>query len=91
MAKRETLQIVDKFDSEKIICDYIRETGTDESFFINSVGEVVRRFALWKEVLPRVTPYFAIKSNYHPTIVGTLAAMGELSLSYLLVGPTATK
>lgn len=78
MAQRETVKIVEKFDADQLIRDHIEATGTDESFFIADVGDVVRKFILWYDLMPRIDPDFAYKCNNHPVVVGTLAALGKL-------------
>ncbi|KAG5667924.1 hypothetical protein PVAND_015889 [Polypedilum vanderplanki] len=73
---KETVQIIDKFDLFQLVHDRIKEIGIDESFFITDVGDVVKKFILWKELFPRIEPDFAIKSNNLPVIASTLAALG---------------
>lgn len=77
MSKREIVKVVEKFDLEKLIRDHIETTGTDESFFIADVGDVIRKFILWNDLMPRIDPDFAFKCNNHPAVVGTLAALGK--------------
>lgn len=77
MSQRETVKIVEKFDLIQLIRDHIKKTGTDESFFIVDVGDVVRKFVLWYELMPRVDPDFAYKCNNHPSVAGTLAVLGD--------------
>jgi diaminopimelate decarboxylase len=74
--QREIVKVVEKFDANELISEHISRNGTDESFFIVDVGDVIRKFILWYELLPRVDPDFAFKCNNHPTVVGTLAALG---------------
>jgi ornithine decarboxylase len=76
MAPRETVKVVEKFNLDQLIREHIKKTGTDESFFIVDVGEVIRKFILWYELMPNVDPDFAFKCNNHPTVAGTLGALG---------------
>lgn len=76
MVQRETVQIVEEVKTDELINEHIEKTGTDESFFINDVGDVVRKFILWNDLMPRISPFFAFKCNNHPTVAGTLAALG---------------
>lgn len=78
MATRESVKVVEKFDLDQLIHEHIAESGTDESFFIADIGDIVRKFILWYELLPRIDPDFAYKCNNHPSVVGTLAALGEV-------------
>lgn len=79
MADRVTVKVIEKFDLDQIVKDHIAATGTDESFFIADVGDIVRKFVLWNKLMPRVDPDFAFKCNNHISVVGTLAALGMLS------------
>jgi diaminopimelate decarboxylase len=77
MSEQKTnLQKIEKFDSNQIISEHIAKTGTDESFFIVNVDEVINRFILWNKLMPRVKPFYAVKCNNHPAILSTLAALG---------------
>lgn len=40
-------------------------------------GDVVCKFMLWNELIPRVHPHFAFKCNNHASVAETLAALGE--------------
>lgn len=77
MEQQIKLSLVETFDLNKLIGDHIMNTGTDESFWIVDVGDVIRKYILWYDLLPRVDPDFAIKSCNHPSIAGTLAALGS--------------
>ncbi|CRL08703.1 CLUMA_CG021237, isoform A [Clunio marinus] len=76
MAHREILKVIEKFELDKLIHEHIKKTGTDESFFIVNVGDIVEKFILWYDLMPRVDPDYAFKCNNHPFVVGTLAALG---------------
>lgn len=82
MAPRENVKVVEKFDLEKLIRDHIKETGTDESFFIADVGDIVQKFILWNNLMPRIEPFFAFKCNNLPPVVGTLAALGKIKKNH---------
>lgn len=73
------MKLVDKFDADRHALDIIASTGTDESFFVSNVGDVVQKFKLWQKLMPRIQPDYAFKSNNHVSIAGTLAMLGEIS------------
>ncbi len=50
--------------------------GNDNSFYILDVQDVRLKLEKWNELIPRVTPYYAIKCNDEPVIVNTLAELG---------------
>jgi hypothetical protein len=77
MSLRETVKVVEKFDLNQLIHNHIEKSGTDESFFIVDVGDVIRKFILWCDLFPRIDPDFAFKCNNHPSVAGTLAALGD--------------
>lgn len=77
MAARDTVKVVEKFDLYKIIHDHIKKSGTDESFFIADVGDVVRKFILWNDLMPRIDADFAYKCNNRSVVAGTMAVLGK--------------
>ncbi|SCU77602.1 LAMI_0A01706g1_1 [Lachancea mirantina] len=52
------------------------EAGDENSFFLCDIGEVHRLWAQWKQRLPRVQPFYAVKSNPNNRILTTLAELG---------------
>ncbi|KAJ2974315.1 hypothetical protein NQ176_g6123 [Zarea fungicola] len=52
------------------------EPGEEDSFFVADLGEVYRQHMRWKKNLPRVRPFFAVKSNPDSMVLGLLAALG---------------
>lgn len=74
---RESLKIIELFDADQLALDHIESTDTDDSFFISNVGDVVQKFLLWKELMPRVDIAYAMKANSHVSVAGTLAALGR--------------
>ncbi|SCU90133.1 LAME_0E07206g1_1 [Lachancea meyersii CBS 8951] len=52
------------------------EAGDENSFFVCDLGEVQRLHAYWRAKLPRVHPFYAVKSNPNPKVLQLLAQMG---------------
>jgi len=48
----------------------------DKSTFIIDIGKLVRTFNVWNELLPSVTPYYAVKCNSDTVLLKVLAAKG---------------
>lgn len=48
----------------------------DTTFYVYNLGEVYRLFYTWRTVLPRVTPFYAVKCNPDPGILSMLYALG---------------
>ncbi|CAN8020488.1 unnamed protein product, partial [Ixodes persulcatus] len=50
--------------------------ATDDAFFICDVRNLKCKVDLWRQELPRVTPYFAVKCNSDPVVLRTLNSQG---------------
>lgn len=50
--------------------------GLDDAFFIGDLGDVVNKFVKWKQLLPRVQPFYAVKCNNDDQVVKLLANLG---------------
>ncbi|KAG8070699.1 hypothetical protein GUJ93_ZPchr0006g43797 [Zizania palustris] len=46
------------------------------AFNVLDLGEVERLFAVWRRGLPGVRPYYAVKCNPNPALLGALAGLG---------------
>lgn len=55
----------------------IAESGLQEDpFYVLDLGDVVAKYKKWREVMPRVEPFYAVKCNDSPMMLRTLAALG---------------
>jgi ornithine decarboxylase len=59
-----------------IIQAMLERTQYDSGFFIVDLSTVIGQYELWVNLLPRVRPFYAVKSNPNPTIIKTLAILG---------------
>lgn len=50
--------------------------GSDDAFFVGDLGDIVRKFVKWKQLLPRVEPFYAVKCNQDEQVVQLLADLG---------------
>lgn len=48
----------------------------EEAFFIGDLGDIVTKYQVWKDTLPRVTPFYAVKCNDDYAVLKLLADMG---------------
>lgn len=48
----------------------------DDAFFIGDLGDVVQKYYLWRKLLPRVEPHYAVKCNDDPAVLAVLAQLG---------------
>jgi ornithine decarboxylase len=52
------------------------QPGDEDTFYVADLGEVYRQHMRWKQRLPRVKPFFAVKSNPDPQVMRLLAELG---------------
>lgn len=52
-------------------------TKFTSSFFVVNIGTVVDKYLLWKHSMPRVMPFYAVKSNPDEIICRTLHTLGS--------------
>lgn len=55
---------------------YRIEEGYKEAFFVVDVAVLRNRYSVWKKVLPKVAPYYAVKCNPDRVLLRTLADLG---------------
>ena len=56
--------------------EIIEGIESPDSFHIVDLSKLDERLLYWKRHLPSVVPYYAVKTNHDPMIVGTLAELG---------------
>jgi ornithine decarboxylase len=66
----ESLNIYD------IVNQHLEKNKGDESFVIVDLGDIIRQYNKWEELLPRIKPYYAIKCNPSPIIIELLNKLG---------------
>ncbi|KAJ3414863.1 hypothetical protein HDV05_005927 [Chytridiales sp. JEL 0842] len=54
----------------------INDLEGEDAFYVADLGEVTRMHMQWKEMLPRVEPFFAMKCNPDPYVIKTLVGLG---------------
>lgn len=83
--KKELAKIAKDFNIEKVDANFdmaelmrkkIIEQELEDPFYIIDVGVLKQKIYQWKELLPRVEPFYAIKCNPHPVLLRTLRAHG---------------
>jgi len=58
-----------------IINDIIENNGSEQPFYVVDLGEIVSAVARWRELLPMVTPYYAVKCNPNHVMLEALASL----------------
>ncbi|KAL1471811.1 hypothetical protein MTO96_023468 [Rhipicephalus appendiculatus] len=77
VAQKQASFFVHKECSVREVAAKVTETQEeDNSFFICDLFELKNTLELWRQQLPRVTPYFAIKSCTDRIVIRTLAMEG---------------
>lgn len=59
-----------------IINDYLEENPSEQAFYVIDLGELTAAVAKWREYLPRIKPYYAIKCNPNLVLLEALASLG---------------
>jgi ornithine decarboxylase len=71
------INVIDSnLDTYDIVNKYLEKNNGDESFLIVDIGEIIRQYNKWKNLLPRITPFYAIKCNPSPIIIKILNKLG---------------
>lgn len=53
-----------------------KRQGLNEAFYIAEIGELFKKFKNFKTLLPRVQPFYAVKSNNNKVMLKTLEFLG---------------
>jgi len=59
-----------------IINHYLEQNKVDEAFFLIDLGEILEQYKLWKTLLPRVEPFYAVKCCPNPMVLKLLDILG---------------
>jgi len=70
------IQIIDKTDGLDIINHFLETHQSDQPFFIVNLKEVIKKINLWRERLPTVEPFYAVKCNPDDIIIRLMSSMG---------------
>lgn len=52
------------------------DDSEDRAIFVVNLDNVVEKYLKWKELVPRVHPYYAVKCNDAPGILKVLSQVG---------------
>jgi len=65
-----------EYPSMKEILPKLISGNDNQSFIVNDIGAVIRQYRLWKEKLPGVGIFYAVKCNSDPILLKTLYCLG---------------
>ncbi|KNC82882.1 hypothetical protein SARC_04847 [Sphaeroforma arctica JP610] len=80
MVSRNVVDTVDTMEAREVTKREIMESIAEQAFpdndpmYLIDVGEVIRKHRVWKELLPKVEPFYAMKCNPDPVIMKMLAS-----------------
>ncbi|KAJ1952143.1 Ornithine decarboxylase, partial [Dispira parvispora] len=60
----------------RVLQSHIQDKRAEDSFFVADLGEVYRQYLQWRDWLPRVEPFYAVKCNPDPMVLRLLARLG---------------
>lgn len=70
------IQVIDKTDTLDIINYFLETHQSDQPFFIVNLKEVIKQINLWRENLPTIEPFYAVKCNPDEIILRLMTSMG---------------
>nr|CAI5821695.1 unnamed protein product [Callosobruchus analis] len=59
-----------------VIKDIVSSNNQEDAFYVCDVGDIIRKHKIWKTVLPRVEPFYAVKCNDSLVVLEVLNALG---------------
>jgi ornithine decarboxylase len=66
----------DDYDIYNIINDFIEDNQSERAFYLIDLGEIIKSFSRWINLLPNVKPYYAVKCNPNIAILDALSTLG---------------
>lgn len=73
----ERIHVLDDASNVMTVIKDIALSGLqEEAFYVLDIGDIVHKHEIWKEKMPRVTPYYAVKCNDNLIVIEVLAALG---------------
>lgn len=77
VSEEQRVRVMESEWSPVSVARHIVEDGSQEDpFYVMDVGEVVARYHQWRDLMPRVEPFYAVKCNDDKLLVTILAALG---------------
>lgn len=70
------VEVLDKTDILDIINYFLEKHQGDQPFFIVNLAEVIKKINLWRNSLPNVQAFYAIKCNPDDVIIKLMNSMG---------------
>ncbi|XP_064081326.1 ornithine decarboxylase-like [Macrobrachium nipponense] len=66
--------------TDKSVVEVIRETacrpGQEDPFYILDLGDIIQKVEVWRDLMPRVKIFYAVKCNDNKTLLETMAVLG---------------
>lgn len=71
----KNIEVINKYDTIDIINHFLESNQSEQPFFIVNLSEIVRKIKQWREYLPNIEPYYAMKCNPDDIIIKLMASM----------------
>lgn len=71
-----TVEVLDLTEQYDIINYHLEKSQSDDPFFIVNLSEIVKKINLWKEYLPDVEAFYAVKCNPDDVVLKIMYNMG---------------
>lgn len=75
----QPIEVVDSSCMETVaskIHDHDVREDKEDAFYVVDLGDIINKYKLWNNQLPRVEPHYAVKCNDNPVVLGLLAQLG---------------
>ena len=65
---------------DQLIEEYIRKEKPEEAFYVINVDDIIAKYQNWLIKLPRVKPFYAVKSNDNPLMLQESCRLSTLMI-----------
>lgn len=69
------IEFINKMDIYDTINHYLEYQQSDQPLFIVNLSEIIRKINLWREHLPDIEPFYAVKCNPDDVVLKLMASM----------------
>lgn len=69
------IDIINKMDIYDTINYYLESHQSDQPFFIVNLSEIIHKINLWRDYLPEIEPFYAVKCNPDEIVLNLMSSM----------------
>ncbi|KAB0805579.1 hypothetical protein PPYR_02549 [Photinus pyralis] len=74
--KRDLVNIEEDVNVRSAIADIVKSESEDCPTFVCNVDDIIAKHELWRKLMPRIEPHYAVKCNDSDIVLRTIAALG---------------